>query len=150
MLLDPWVPLEPEVVQAMLALSGLKAGEAHLDLGAGDGRFVLAALERGARSYGVEIDAELARKVREHYGIEIQTGDVFDADMSQLDVVTFWFQAPGTEALVKKLVCEMKPSSRIVAYGSGWGNGWKVTHVPVDRRGDGKPQMLPIARYDVG
>ena len=84
----------------MLNLSELKPGELHVDLGCGDGRFVLEAIKRGAKSYGVEIDRELAEKVVEYYGINVRTGDVFDADVSQVDVVTFWFEEPTASRLL--------------------------------------------------
>jgi len=37
----PYVPSPPQVVQRMLAIAELKAGEVFFDLGAGDGRTVV-------------------------------------------------------------------------------------------------------------
>lgn len=123
MLLDPFVPLESHVVEAMLTMADLKAGEKHVDLGSGDGRVVVSALKRGAQSYGVEIDRELAVKSAAFHGIKILVQDVFETDVSEADLVTFWFIADGVEQLVCRLKDHMKAGSRI-AYAELIGDRW--------------------------
>jgi len=52
----PFVPSPPVVVEFMLKLAGLKAGEVLFDMGAGDGRTVImAAKSYGARGVGIEL-----------------------------------------------------------------------------------------------
>ena len=53
-----YVPTRQEVVDGMLELAGVKAGDVVYDLGCGDGRFVIGAAQRGARGVGVDIDPQ--------------------------------------------------------------------------------------------
>ena len=45
-----WVPTPPEVVEAMLEMAQVKAGDKLVDLGSGDGRIAIAAAKRGAQA----------------------------------------------------------------------------------------------------
>ncbi len=59
-LLAPYTPTPGKIVDRMLELAGLRAGEKMFDLGSGDGRIVIRAAARfKADSTGVEIDASL-------------------------------------------------------------------------------------------
>ena len=44
----PYVPTPPEVVEAMLKLGNAKTGDIHYDLGCGDGRIVVMAVQSSA------------------------------------------------------------------------------------------------------
>src|SRR5262245_55136210 len=55
----PYVPTPPVVVEEMLRLANVKAGDFVIDLGSGDGRVVIAAVKKfGARAVGVDLDPE--------------------------------------------------------------------------------------------
>ena len=55
-----YVPTPQSIVDAMLEMGGVKAGDHVLDLGSGDGRIVrTAALRMGASGTGVDIDTRL-------------------------------------------------------------------------------------------
>ncbi|MGA9388782.1 MAG: class I SAM-dependent methyltransferase, partial [Candidatus Bathyarchaeia archaeon] len=57
------MPTPPQVVQRMLNLAELKAGEVFFDLGCGDGRTVImAAKDFGARAVGVELREDLVKR----------------------------------------------------------------------------------------
>ena len=61
--LAPYYPTPMKVVDKMLELGGLKAGETMFDLGSGDGRIVIRAAEKyKAKSIGVEFDPSLAKQ----------------------------------------------------------------------------------------
>src|ERR1700726_2942384 len=61
--LAPYYPTPETIVQKMLQLGGLKAGEKMFDLGSGDGRIVIMAAEKfHANAVGVELDKELYRE----------------------------------------------------------------------------------------
>ena len=61
--LAPYYPTPQSVVEKMLELGALKAGEWHFDLGSGDGRVVITAAQKfGAHSVGYEIDDDLYNK----------------------------------------------------------------------------------------
>src|SRR4026207_951045 len=58
--LAPYFPTPETIVQKMLQLGGLKAGEKMVDLGSGDGRLVILAAEKcHANAVGVELNKEL-------------------------------------------------------------------------------------------
>jgi len=53
------VPSPASLVEKMLDMAGVGAGDFVMDLGSGDGRVVIAAAKRGARALGVEYTPEL-------------------------------------------------------------------------------------------
>src|SRR6476646_7527292 len=61
--LAPYYPTPQTVVDKMLQLGGLKAGEKMFDLGSGDGRIVIMAAQKyKADATGVELNDSLARQ----------------------------------------------------------------------------------------
>src|SRR5881396_843096 len=61
--LAPYYPTPQAVVDKMLQLGGLKAGEKMFDLGSGDGRLVIMAAEKfHANAVGVEVYKDLYRQ----------------------------------------------------------------------------------------
>src|SRR5262245_27484317 len=49
-----WVPTPPALVEKMLDLAAVTPNDLVVDLGSGDGVFVIAAAKRGARARGIE------------------------------------------------------------------------------------------------
>jgi methylase of polypeptide subunit release factors len=64
----PYVPTPPEVVEEMLKLGNVKAGDVHYDLGCGDGRIVVMAVQKfgAARGTGYDIDPERIKEANEN------------------------------------------------------------------------------------
>src|SRR5258706_4413138 len=61
--LAPYYPTPETIVEKMLQIGGLRAGEKMYDLGSGDGRIVVMAAQRfHAEAIGVELDKDLAKK----------------------------------------------------------------------------------------
>src|ERR671939_139667 len=61
--LAPYYPTPETIVEKMLQLGGLKAGEKVYDLGSGDGRIVIMAAQKfHANAVGVELDKDLAKQ----------------------------------------------------------------------------------------
>ena len=61
-ILAPYLPTPDTIVEKMLQLGHLKAGEKMCDLGSGDGRIVIAAArEYHANATGIELDDTLFR-----------------------------------------------------------------------------------------
>src|SRR5580765_6473920 len=54
-----WVPTPQTLVNKMLDMAKLTPQDFHMDLGSGDGRTVIAAAKRGARSMGVEYNPDM-------------------------------------------------------------------------------------------
>src|SRR3990172_629075 len=116
-MLDKFEPSTPEIVEAMFDLSEIKSGEKHIELGSGDGRYVVEGIKRGAESVGYEIDIGLAMDSKK-LGINIINKDCFEADITQADVITCWFtKLPETKLLMDKIHKEMKKNARLVKGG---------------------------------
>ena len=117
-----FIPTPQPVVREMLTLARLQPGEVLYDLGSGDGRIVIAAAESGATAVGYEIDptlvaysrAEIARLGLENRA-SIRAGDLFQADLSEADVVTLYLSPAMNRRLIPQLEA-MKPGARIVSH----------------------------------
>src|SRR5213592_290477 len=128
----PYVPSPNPVVDGMLKLAGVKAGDTVYDLGCGDGRIVIAAArDYGARGVGVEIDPAPLRMAVYHArraGIEDRVrfvrGDLFEADIGEATVVTLFLFETLNRRLLPKLLRELAPGTRIVAHRYGFGDAW--------------------------
>lgn len=124
MFIAPFVATPLPVVRQMLILAELKPGETFYDLGSGDGRAVImAAKDFGARSVGVELREDLAKRALgniQELGIETKTkilqDDIFKVDLSQADVVFLYLTTSANEKIRPKLEAELKTGSRIVSH----------------------------------
>ena len=93
----PYVPSPQFVVDIMIDLAGVKPGDLVYDLGSGDGRIVIAAAKKGAKSVGFEIDGDLVGESRANLkkaGVEalaeIRHQDILIVDFSDATVVTMY------------------------------------------------------------
>lgn len=120
----PWVPTPIWVVDRMLKMADIKAGETLVDLGAGDGRIVIwAALRYKANAIGVEIDPlrclwanflihllGLRRRAKVHYA------SIYETELLRhADVVTAYLLQSTNQKLENKLTRECRPSARIIS-----------------------------------
>ena len=128
----PYFPTPDPAVIAMLELAGTGPNDVVYDLGAGDGRIVIAAATRfGARGVGIEIDPAPLRTAAVNACRAGVTGrvrfvreDIFKADISEATVVTLFLFENINRQLLPKLQSELKPGTRIVAYRYGFGDAW--------------------------
>jgi|LZCG01.1.fsa_nt_gb SAM-dependent methyltransferase len=137
-----WQPTDRVTVRRILHLARVKEGEHVLDLGCGDGRFVVAAA-RGfkARATGVEIDpcrVLWARGWTFIAGVSSQTrilwGDMYTASLSGVDVVILFLSPTANLKLQERLRRELKPGARIVSYYHPmW--GWKPDEIGIAKSG---------------
>lgn len=121
----PFVATPHVIADRMLALANVGPDDYLIDLGSGDGRLVIAAVEkRKARgAAGIEIDPDLvkqsidrARKAGVADRVTFVAGDLFDADIGRATVVTLYL-LPGMLASVEaKLRRELKPGTRVVSH----------------------------------
>ena len=125
-----FLPTPHAVVEAMLGLAEVRAGDVLYDLGAGDGRIVIAAARRyGARAVGIELDPRKVAEARANVAraglagrVEIRHGDVFDADLREASVVTVFLFPEINDRLAPKLRRELRPGARIVSHRFGLGD----------------------------
>jgi cyclopropane fatty-acyl-phospholipid synthase-like methyltransferase len=130
----PYVPTPQSVVEAMLKLAAVKAGDTVYDLGCGDGRIVVTAVKQFGAKRGVGIDLDPAR-VRESVEnakkagvadrVEFKQGDVLKLDsVADADVVTLYLFPAVNKKLEPMLRKTLKPGSRVVSHDFGMGD-WK-------------------------
>ncbi|WP_257667837.1 SAM-dependent methyltransferase [Parapedobacter tibetensis] len=132
----PYVPTNQKVVEEMLKLAGVKAGDVVYDLGCGDGRIVITAAKKfGATGIGVDLNPQRIKEANENAKAEGVTdkvrfvqGDLFDFDFSQASVVTLYLLPSVNLKLRPKLLKELKPGSRIVSHDFDMGD-WEAESV---------------------
>ena len=124
MFIAPFVPSPSQVIQYMLKLADLKPGEVFFDLGAGDGRTVImAAKSFGARSVGVELREDLAKKALStiHESglsdrVTIVNGDMFSVNLTSADVVFLYLTTSANEKIRPKLEQDLRKGVRVVSH----------------------------------
>jgi len=153
--LAPYYPTPETIVEKMLQLGGLKAGEKMFDLGSGDGRIVIMAAQKfHAEAVGVELDKDLCRKSLEDIrklGLEktahIINGDLLQQNYSSADLVTVYLLPDSINNKVQPLLDrQLKKGARIVAHDFEFRN-WtpeKVENIPDD--GEGRSHALFLYR----
>ena len=119
-----YVPTPPEVVEAMLGLAGVKAGDVLYDLGSGDGRIPIAAAKKfGIRATGIDIDPDRiweaeqnARSAGVERLVRFRREDLFAADFSEATVVTLYLHPDVNVRLRPRLWAELRPGTRVVSH----------------------------------
>lgn len=121
--LAPFVPTPMPVVERMLELARVRGAVHVVDLGAGDGRLLLAALERGASVAGFELHqgryAALKAKIEAHPAREcacVYQCDIRKAAVELADVVFLYLLQSSNAELKPKLLRECKPGALVVSH----------------------------------
>lgn len=118
-----YVPTPTEVVDKMFELADIRPGEIVYDLGCGDGRIpVMAAKKFGVKTWGFDINPvrvkeslENVKKNRVENLVTIKLQDIFELDLSKVDVVTLYLLPRLNVKLIPQLD-KLKPGCRIVSH----------------------------------
>src|SRR5207237_5715394 len=104
-----WVPTPQELVNRMMNLAKVTPNDYVIDLGSGDGRTVITAAKRGARSLGIEYNpeqVELWNRSAATEGVSDKASfikaDLFESDFSQCQVITMF--------LLSSLTMKLRPN----------------------------------------
>ena len=148
--LAPYYPTPESIVDRMLDLVQLKAGEKMYDLGSGDGRIVIMAAQKyRADATGVELDQDLVlqsiEKIRQ---LGLQTtahiiyGDILKQDYSSADLITDYL-LPDSNLKVRPILdAALKKGTRIVAHDFPIGGWTPVKTVTIADDGEGRSHTL--------
>jgi len=127
-----YVPTPQNVVEGMLKMANVKAGDVVYDLGSGDGRIPITAVQKfsAARAIGIDIDPQRIKEANENAEkagvttkVKFMNQDLFTTDFSEATVITLYLLPSLNEKLRPKLL-ELKPGTRIVSHAFDMGD-WK-------------------------
>jgi protein-L-isoaspartate O-methyltransferase len=153
--LAPYYPTPESIVDKMLQLGGLQAGEKMFDLGSGDGRIVVVAAQKfKANAVGIELDKDLAKRSSARIlklGLDkrasIVNGDLLKQDYSSADLITVYLLPDAVNNKVQPLLDrQLKKGARVVAKDFDF-RGWtpdKVENIADD--GEGRSHTLYLYR----
>jgi protein-L-isoaspartate O-methyltransferase len=153
--LAPYYPTPETIVERMLQLGGLKAGEKMFDLGSGDGRIVIMAAQKfHAEATGVELVPDLCRQSLariKKLGLEktahIINGDLLQQNYSSADLVTVYLLPESIDSKVQPLLDkQLRKGARIVAHDFEF-KAWKPEKVEnIADDGEGRSHTLYLYR----
>lgn len=116
----------------MLDIANVGNKDTLIDLGCGDGRIVIAAAKRGAKSIGVDIDPQRLRECRKNSfkagvkdRVKFVRQDLFETDISQATVVTMYLLPQVNIKLRSRLLRDLTPGTVIVSHAFDMGD-WKA------------------------
>ena len=128
-----YVPTPPEVVEAMLKLAKVGPNDVVYDLGSGDGRIPIAAVQtfKAKSAVGIDIDPQRIKEANENLTkagvgdrVRFLNQDLFTTPIGEATVVTLYLLPSLNEKLMPKLQKELKPGSRVVSQSFNMGAQW--------------------------
>ena len=146
----PFVPTPNEVVEQMLKMANVSNGDIVFDLGSGDGRIPITAVQRYAakRAVGVEINPDLVKQSRENAEkagvsdrVKFLQQDLFKTDLRDANVVTLYLLPDVNLKLRPKLFEELKPGTRVVSHAFNMGD-WKPEREEQVKANNGRTYTL--------
>jgi len=116
----PYAPLGKQKIATMLSLLNVKSGDKAVDLGSGDGRFVIELAKKGAIAYGYEINPLLVliakwkiKKLGFQKNARIFWCDFWGKNLSSFNIVTVYLAPHSMKKVEAKLRRELKPNARV-------------------------------------
>ena len=152
--LAPYYPTPAVIVEKMLQLGELKAGEKMFDLGSDDGRIVIMAARKfKADGTGVEFDDSLYKQSMDRIktlGLSatarIIRGDLLKQDYSSANLITVYLLPLSNDKLSPILEKQLKKGARVVAHDFEF-SAWKPERIQdIDDDGEGRSHRLYLYR----
>lgn len=124
-----YVPTPQLVVDEMLIMGKINKSDYLIDLGSGDGRFVITAAKKyGAKALGVDLDTYLlkvanenARKENVTDRVTFREQNLFETDLSGATVVSTYL-LPEMNLKLRSKIMKLKPGTRVVAHDYSMGD----------------------------
>ena len=134
--LAPYVSSPQQIVDKMLEAVELKPGETLYDLGSGDGRVLITAVQKfNAKAVGVELDEKLAKSTSEKIeklGLgnraRVIHGNMLEVDISPADVVVIYLTTESNDIVRPALEKQLRPGTRVISHDFQV-RGWKPVKV---------------------
>jgi len=128
-----YVPTPYEAVDAMLKVAKVGKSDVVYDLGSGDGRLPIMAVQKyhAVRAGGIDINPERIKEAEANLKtagvgdrVRFLNEDLFEAKISDATVVTLYLLPSLNLKLLPKLLADLKPGTRIVSHAFDMGS-WK-------------------------
>ena len=148
--LAPYYPTPETIVEKMLQLGSLKAGEKMFDLGSGDGRIVIMAAQKfHADATGIEMDKDLYRQSMakiQKMGLSktarIINADIFKQNYSPADIITVYLLPSSNDKIRPLLEKQLKKGTRVVSHDFEF-KDWQPEKVEtIEDDGEGRSHTL--------
>jgi len=152
--LAPYYPTPETIVEKMLEMGALKAGEKMFDLGSGDGRIVIMAAQKfHAEAVGIELDRDLWKHSMDRIrrlGLEktarILNGDLLKQNYSSADLVTVYLLPVSNDKVAPLLDRELKKGARVVSHDFEFQNWTPEKVETIAEDGQGRAHTLYLYR----
>lgn len=146
--LAPDFPTPQVVVDRMLAMATVKPTDTVYDLGCGDGRILITAVQTyHCKAVGVELSRDIYDRTCQRIQllgltdrISIIHGNALHTDLSPADVVTLYLMTSTNERLKPQMERFLKPGARVVSHDYEV-HGWKTVKVE-EVNVDGRPHKI--------
>lgn len=120
----PFVPTPKPLMQTMIDLAKIKPGETVIDLGAGDGRFLIEAGKREPSAVligyegapGVWIVGKIRLLLKGMGSVAWYRKNFFGEDLSSANVIFTYLSMETMKRLLDKFRSELRPGTRIVTH----------------------------------
>jgi SAM-dependent methyltransferase len=131
-----YVPTPYEAVDAMLKVAKVGKSDVVYDLGSGDGRIPIMAVQKynAVRAVGIDINPERIKEAEANLKaaglgsrVRFLNEDLFEAKISDATVVSLYLLPSLNLKLLPKLLADLKPGTRIVSHAFDMGS-WKPEH----------------------
>jgi predicted O-methyltransferase YrrM len=128
-----YVPTPHEAVDAMLKIAKVGKNDIVYDLGSGDGRIPIAAVQKynAQRAVGIDINPVRIKEAEANLKaanvgdrVRFLNEDLFEAKIGDATVVTLYLLPSLNLKLLPKLLAEVKPGTRVVSHAFDMGS-WK-------------------------
>ncbi|CEG35737.1 FAM173 family [Plasmopara halstedii] len=103
----------------------LRSDDLLVDLGCGDGRWLISGVQRfHCSAFGVEIDENLVKKAKEQiqqkdlsHKIHVELGDIMQVDISQAKLVIIYAFAESLKGIAERLRQQLKTDANVLSIG---------------------------------
>lgn len=120
----PYVPTKQKDIDKILEKAGLKKNQFFLELGSGDGRVVMEAVEKyRVNGRGIDINPILIwySNFKAHYrklsDVKFIRENIFNTDLSNVDVLYVFLMPQLIKKLLPKITGEVKKGTLLISHG---------------------------------
>ena len=153
-----YVPTPQIVVDELLRMAKIGPKDFLIDLGSGDGRFVITAAKKfGARGFGVDLDTYLLRMARKNAQSEGVTErarfieqNLFETELGEATVISSYL-LPEMNLKLRPRILALKPGTRVVAHDYHMGDWYpdEQRDIPVPDKQVGTPGVSYLYLWHV-